>query len=48
MFSIQPSRLTNAELSHYAQGFLDRGDALPLSWQVELLRRFNKILDDGK
>lgn len=48
MRTIQPTALTDEELAHYAQMFLDKKEALPDTWVQELLRRFILTLDDMK
>lgn len=37
-----PQALTNAELTRYAQMYLDRKESLPLDWQEELIKRLTE------
>ena len=42
---IPASILDTEELLRYAQMYLDRGDNIPIPWQLELFKRFTKELD---
>ncbi len=47
MRTVQPTSLTTEELLKHADMMLLRG-ALPMEWQREILRRFERMLDtDG-
>lgn len=46
MPSLQPEKLTNDELVHYA--WLQGADKLPANWVAELIKRLEHTLDDNK
>lgn len=43
--SLNPRALSDKEFMQYYSMLLDFGDNVPVNWQAELLRRFNKRLD---
>jgi len=45
MPEIQPTVLTDEELFSYAYQLMDPKNGLPLAYQQELLKRFEKLLD---
>jgi hypothetical protein len=47
MHGIQPQRLSDDELTTYAQMYLDRKEVLPQEWAQELLTRFGRLIDAG-
>jgi hypothetical protein len=46
METLNPRSLTDEELVRYYAMWLDRQENAPTSWQVELLRRFLKTIDN--
>jgi hypothetical protein len=40
MSTLQPSNLSNDELTHYGTDLMEDGNGLPLAWQQELMKRF--------
>jgi hypothetical protein len=46
MSSIQPRVLNNTDLLRTARILFSFEDGLPIDWQVELMSRFEKVVDE--
>lgn len=46
MSSIQPRVLSNTDLLRTARILFTFKDGLPIDWQVELMSRFEKVVDE--